>query len=148
MNNTFVNYIGHNRTVMFEKYETDEQGIALILKLMETHPLAPHLEDTFGYSPTWLDPEGDHAKERAGVKSYLGNFHRVSCVFNIDTRDPELIAKLDAAIAKNMATPEYQAAKAEWLEYQAKREEQRRERFNMKAAKEKGWTDQQTQGAA
>lgn len=123
MQDAYIDHIGHNKTVHFEKYETDEEGIALLLKLMEMEPLAPWLEDTMGYTPTWLEPEGEHAKERAGVKSYCGNFHRIACNFRFDTRDPELIARLDAAIQKNFATPEYQAAKAEWIEEQRRKEE-------------------------
>jgi hypothetical protein len=128
MTDTFVNYIGHNKTVMFQTYDTDQEGIDLLLKLMDTEPLEPRLEETLGYTPQWLEPASDHARERKGVKSYLGNFHRISCVFNIDTSDPDVIARLDAAIAKNLASSEYQAAKAEVRECQTRRQEERRAR--------------------
>lgn len=42
--------------------------------------------------------------------SYFGNFHGYSFGFNIETDDPELIARMDAAIAANMATPAYAEA--------------------------------------
>jgi hypothetical protein len=129
MKDTFVDNIGHDRQVMFQKYSTDEEGIELLLKLMEKEPLAPRLEHMMGYTPDWLQPDSAHARERQGVKSYCGNFHRVSCSFNIDTRDPKLIARLDEAIERNRATPEYQEAKAEWLEGERRRQEQARQRI-------------------
>ncbi|MEJ8837651.1 hypothetical protein [Ramlibacter sp. AN1133] len=42
--------------------------------------------------------------------SYLGNFLGYSFAFSLDTDEPTLIAQLDAAIAENMARPDYQAA--------------------------------------
>jgi hypothetical protein len=122
MKDTFVDWIGHDRQVMFQKYRSDEEGIALLLKLMETEPLNPQLENMLGHAPRWMHPDSQNAKNREGVKRYAGNFHRVSCVFSIDTRDPEMIARFDAAIEKNLASPEYLAAKEEWQRQQRRTE--------------------------
>lgn len=45
--------------------------------------------------------------ESPNAVSYLGNFLKVSWYFSFETDDPELIARLDAAIAKNMQMPAY-----------------------------------------
>ena len=47
--------------------------------------------------------------------SYTGNFLGYSFCFVFDTNDPELIARLDAAIAANMQRPDYQAAEAAYI---------------------------------
>ncbi len=44
--------------------------------------------------------------------SYLGNFFNVSWLFSLSTDDAELIARLDAAIAKNMQLPGYVEAES------------------------------------
>lgn len=45
--------------------------------------------------------------ESPNAVSYLGNFLEMSWVFSFETDDPELIARLDAAIARNMQMPAY-----------------------------------------
>lgn len=46
---------------------------------------------------------------------FTGNFWRKSSVFQIYTDDPELVAKLTAAILANQASEAYQAARAQCL---------------------------------
>lgn len=68
-----------------------------------------------------LEPiEGTDRKRYVGTKAihpehpdavrYFGNFFEYSFAFELDTDDPALIAYLDACIAANMATPQYQQA--------------------------------------
>lgn len=47
------------------------------------------------------------------TRRVFGNFFDVSGVFNLDTDEQELIAKLRALIAANKATPAYAAARQE-----------------------------------
>lgn len=55
------------------------------------------------------------------ARSYTGNFLAVSLGFNIVTDDPALWERLDAAIAANMARPEWAEAAAEIKERRANR---------------------------
>ena len=48
-----------------------------------------------------------HVSEIGGSTQFFGNFATVSHVFNIDTNDPETIAKLTEAITKNQQRPDY-----------------------------------------
>jgi hypothetical protein len=48
-----------------------------------------------------------------GAVTYCGNFVGYSFGFNLSTDEPDLITSLDAAIAKNMASDAFLAAKAE-----------------------------------
>lgn len=53
--------------------------------------------------------------ESPNAVSYLGNFLEASWHFSFDTDDPELIARLDAAIARNMQAPAYITAERKLL---------------------------------
>lgn len=67
-------------------------------------PYAPNNGD----NPEFLDGEPIHA-EAPDARRFFGNFANYSHVFCIDTDEPEIIERLRAAIAANMATPEFQA---------------------------------------
>lgn len=60
-----------------------------------------------------IDPEHPLAQ------SFSGNFLEYSFGFHVTTDDPEVIARLDAAIAANMQRPGFQAALAEERERSA-----------------------------
>lgn len=47
--------------------------------------------------------------ERPEMTAFFGNFFDYSHVFNIETNDPDLIARLTAAIEKNKLRPDYLA---------------------------------------
>ena len=51
--------------------------------------------------------DGDPIYPEAGVVRFWGNFETCSHVFQIDTSDPELIAKLTAAIRANQQRADY-----------------------------------------
>lgn len=53
--------------------------------------------------------------ESPNAVSYLGDFLEVTWHFSFDTDAPELIARLDVAIARNMQTPAYIAAERKLL---------------------------------
>lgn len=61
-------------------------------------------------SGEWID--GDPLFPGEDVTRFHGNFARVSHVFNIDTTDPTLIAKLTDAIRANQHTQAYLEFKA------------------------------------
>lgn len=67
-------------------------------------PYAPNKGD----NPEFIDGEPIHP-EAPEARRFFGNFANVSHVFCIDTDEPEVIERLRAAIAANMATPEFQA---------------------------------------
>ena len=52
---------------------------------------------------------GNFITTHDGVTRFWGNFARVSHVFQLDTDEPEIIARLTAAIRANQATPAYAA---------------------------------------
>jgi len=52
---------------------------------------------------------GNFILTRDGVTRFWGNFARVSHVFQIDTDEPEVIARLTSAIRANQETPAYLA---------------------------------------
>lgn len=58
--------------------------------------------------------------ERPLMWSYSGNFMAYSFGFHVTTDDPEVIARLDAAIAANMQRPEFQQALAHIRERNAR----------------------------
>lgn len=64
-------------------------------------------------APEWLDDAA--AEKYAGCTSIFGNFLTYSHAFRLVTDDPGLIARLTAAIDRNRATPEYQAAREKAL---------------------------------
>lgn len=51
-----------------------------------------------------------HDDAPAAVR-FWGNFHALSCVFQIDTDEPDIIARLTEAIRANQASPAYQEAR-------------------------------------
>lgn len=64
---------------------------------------------TMTLEPCWGHPR----YEDYGRTWYAGNFIEFSSAFRLATTDADVIAKLDALIAANMARPEYQRALAE-----------------------------------
>ncbi len=49
------------------------------------------------------------AKRENNITRFWGNFAHVSAVFQVDTSDPEVAARLTAAIRANQQTPAYRA---------------------------------------
>lgn len=94
-----------------------------LLEVLESEPLDPSFERYGNFvisNPQHCVYIGHGRYQDTGaiypgedVRRYFGNFARVSHVFNIDTTDPELIAKLTAAIRANQRTPAYRAIRAE-----------------------------------
>lgn len=104
-----------------------------LFERLATHPLDPSFEDygdfvmparsavhVRGYDEdgTFVDRYDDtgplHSEAPEAVR-FWGNFFTVSAVFEIDTDEPELIARLTAAIRANQERPDYKAAKRERL---------------------------------
>lgn len=88
-----------------------------ILHDLECYTLDPRFElygNFVNPSPEWLSDEV--AARYAGCTSIFGNFLTFSHAFRLVTDDPGLISRLSAAIERNKATPEYQAARQEVLE--------------------------------
>lgn len=79
---------------------TDAEKVAAVLALLAEHPLEPGLA-SLGY------------RTDEGLTRFHGNFYTVSGCFCIDTRDAALVAQMNTAIRRNLATPAYRAAKAE-----------------------------------
>lgn len=92
-----------------------------ILGDLEKHTLSPEL-GAFGFidrSPQWIRPAD--AERYAGCAHVLGNFDSYSGVFEVITDDADVIERLSAAIARNMATPEYAEAKRRYEQERAER---------------------------
>lgn len=78
---------------------------------LDKHTLSPEI-GAFGFidrSPEWIRPSD--AERYAGCTRILGNFDGYSGVFEVITDDADVIERLSAAIARNMATPAYAEAK-------------------------------------
>lgn len=100
--------------------EPDE--VEILLERLASEPLDPRFEE-YGNFIT-KDPQGcvsigrgQYANtgplypEHPGTYSFGGNFLNVSAVFDIDTNDPVLIAKLTKAIRANQKRADYKAAR-------------------------------------
>lgn len=88
-----------------------------ILRDLECYTLDPVFElygNFVNPSPEWLSE--DVSAKYAGCTSIFGNFLYLSHAFRLVTDDPGLISRLSAAIARNKATPEYQAARQRMLD--------------------------------
>ena len=88
-----------------------------ILRDLERYTLDPVFEmygDFVNRTPEWLTEELPQA--RAGHTMISGNFLNYTHAFRVCTDDEALIKRLEAAIDRNKATPEYQAAKTRMLE--------------------------------
>lgn len=92
-----------------------------ILGDLEKHTLLPEL-GAFGFidrSPRWIRPAD--AERYAGCAHVLGNFDGYSGAFEVITDDADVLERLSAAIARNMATPEYAEAKRRYEQERAER---------------------------
>jgi hypothetical protein len=92
-----------------------------ILGDLEKHTLSPEL-GAFGFidrSPQWIRPAD--AERYAGCAHVLGNFDGYSGAFEVITDDADVLERLSAAIARNMATPEYAEAKRRYEQERAER---------------------------
>lgn len=88
-----------------------------ILQDLEQYTLNPVFEmygDFVNRAPGWLTEELRQA--RAGHTMISGNFLNYNHPFRVCTDDEALIERLEAAINRNKAAPEYQAARARMLE--------------------------------
>lgn len=88
-----------------------------ILRDLECHTLNPIFEmygDFVNRTPQWLTEE--LRQTRAGHTMISGNFLNYTHAFRVCTDDEGLIERLEAAIDRNKATAEYQAARARMLE--------------------------------
>lgn len=107
-------------------YNGNGQPIDVLLERLDTEVLEPDLARGGGYAePCQNDP---------AKRIYFGGFFSITHVFHIATDDPDLIARLDSAIARNVATEVYASAKrdrdgqhqAELARYRADVERQER----------------------
>ena len=102
-----ISKIRRPETPWFEEPDTLDR----ILCDLEMETLDPAL-GAFGFvdrTPKWLSPSD--AERWAGCTHILGNFVGYSGVFEVITDDADVIERLSAAIARNMATPAYAEAK-------------------------------------
>ena len=82
-----------------------------ILRDLETYTLDPVFElygNFVNPAPEWLNEKA--AAKYAGCASIFGNFLGWSHAFRLVTDDEALISRITAAVEKNKARPEYQAA--------------------------------------
>lgn len=87
-----------------------------ILRDLESYTLDPVFElygNFINPAPEWLSEVV--AERYAGCTSIFGNFLTLSHAFRLVTDDPVLISSLSAAVERNKATPEYQAARKKML---------------------------------
>ena len=106
----------------------EPDSMETLLEVLASEPLDPSFEDygNFCYANegefSWTTYENGKAVMRksepmpAGNVRFFGNFYTVSHVFNIDTDEPEVIAKLKAAIDANKASEAYRKARMERME--------------------------------
>jgi hypothetical protein len=83
-----------------------------ILHDLEQYTLDPIFElygNFINPAPEWQSAEV--SEKYAGCTSIFGNFLSHSHAFRLVTDDPGLISHLSAAVERNKATPEYQAAR-------------------------------------
>ena len=88
-----------------------------ILRDLDRYTLDPAFEmygDFVNRTPEWLTEELQQT--RAGHTMIFGNFLNCNHPFQVCTDDEGLIQRLEAAIDRNKATPEYQAARARMQE--------------------------------
>jgi hypothetical protein len=86
-----------------ESPDTVEQLFAVL----QTHVLDRMFE--FEDGTAFIERSGaDDKWAPQGTVRFWGNFLHLSHVFSIDTDEPDLIARLTAAIQANMARPDYQ----------------------------------------
>lgn len=76
----------------------DPATVAELLGVLAVEPLCRSFE-IFG---NFITSDGDAAH-------FWGNFHKISHVFSIETRDPALAERITAAIRANQQTPAYLA---------------------------------------
>jgi hypothetical protein len=107
------------------KWAGDEpDSIDQLFEVLASHVLDRRFECPLGHafisvcqaSERWAIP---------GTTRFHGNFLTLSHVFSIDTDEPELVARLTAAIEANMARPDY-LEQASYEARQAADEEYRR----------------------
>lgn len=110
----------------------EPDSVEVLLGVLAQTPLDPRFEQ-YG---NFVSP----SESVLSATSFFGNFWEVSHVFRIDSDDPAVVGPLTQAIAANVATPAYQAARAEYLAHQerqeaerAAREQQRQERARWRA---------------
>lgn len=83
-----------------------------ILRDLESFTLDPVFElygNFINPAPVWMSEVV--AERYAGCTSIFGNFLTLSHAFRLVTDDPVLISRLSAAVERNKATKEYQAAR-------------------------------------
>lgn len=109
----YENKVSDEEKPWMEVPDTEEN----ILRDLGRYTLDPIFEmhgDFVNRTPQWLTEELRQA--RAGHTVISGNFLNYSHAFRVCTDDEALIKRLEAAIERNKAAPEYQAARARMLE--------------------------------
>jgi glutamate synthase domain-containing protein 2 len=108
-------------------YGQQPDTIEVLLDVLGREPLDPTFEsygNFVNHNPVFLHKE---AKEKyKGCTTISGNFMEYSHVFSIITDDAELIEKLETAIRKNQATPEYKAFKTQIAEAEQRKNKARK----------------------
>lgn len=85
-----------------------EENILHDLGQYALDPIFELYGDFVNPAPEWLDPKA--AAKYAGCASIFGNFLTHSHAFRLVTDDAGLISRISAAVKRNKARPEYQAA--------------------------------------
>lgn len=104
----------------------EPEGIDYLLATLAETPLNPEFGEHIALAHRWTSSWNDAGErvyqdtgplypEHPDAVCFTGNFWRKSSVFQIYTDDPELVAKLTAAILANQASEAYQAARAQCL---------------------------------
>lgn len=87
-----------------------------ILRDLDQYILDPTFElygNFINPAPEWTDPKA--AAKYAGCTSIFGNFLDRSHAFRLVTNDAGLISRISAAVERNKARPEYQAARQKMI---------------------------------
>lgn len=124
---TIVQHVGHS-------FDDPEDQIARLFDLLARHTLDPTFEG-YGDFISPAEPDVIAAYESAhgatfdacGTFHVWGNFADYSCVFNLYTDDPALIARLRVAVDANKQTSGYKAARRARRELEAWRQKREAE---------------------
>lgn len=103
---TVIHWIGHNGT--------DDRSLEGLFHMLDEHPLNRIFEEYGDYlePPVYADWSRvmDWATDGSdGEFMFSGNFATYSCTFSLTTNDPDLLARIRAAVEANRARPDFQA---------------------------------------
>ena len=94
---------------------TPSDTIDDLLARLASEPLDPSFAPFVQAGPLLAWRTGDLVYPNAADTVRIrGNFASVSCAFLVDTDEPDLIARLRAAINENMRRPDYRSSGGTW----------------------------------